>query len=640
MTDLSWIEPIEVTAPLPVAVAMKRVRAARTFAERLDATFKAAEVIARYVATATLASYRVREVEAGKPCDVDLEEFKKNLSFGDFLTICDRISKSPVRHPLAARLAATVVQGKNGRGDGWKALGSILTARNNCGHDLQPVTEPKAKALLEDENLVGQLKMAATGCAAFLALPLVVFESVHGKTGKRFGAVTLLLMGDGQDPIPMEIELLESIEQPGYPYVAGEGSILCLAPWGMWLSPQGASRAQFFLIHRIREGSIELISVQGEHQKLGAEEHALAVSILDGCVISMEKCATVDGLTLEANWDATLTGKLHAIAARTSPVPWDAFVPESLHWFGVRLGADSLETAKQAITEKLLDGNTSVDSLTLGQLAVLFGSRQEVQRRVGRVIVDLRAAGTSDNRWRDRVEVSDNVVIALRTTVEFLAKHIGVDGITIDGLKATSGTADYLAVREAVVNVLMHQDYSDRSAAAQIEVRQEDLSIFNPGKALVGQAGIDAGGKSQSRNPLIAKAMRLIGFAELAGSGLRAVRTAWRTAQRRAPKFMTNAEQNTFEVLLDWRPLEPDEDAFWKKHLGARVTKRQAKLLSSACQKRRLTCQLASEVTAASESESASDLGYLCRQMLLVRDGDWYAPSERAVLIEKGRVTS
>jgi predicted HTH transcriptional regulator len=315
-------------------------------------------------------------------------------------------------------------------------------------------------------------------------------------------------------------------------------------------------------------------------------------------------------------------------------------VPESRQWFGVRLGADSLETAKQAITEKLLDGNTSVDSLTLGQLAVLFGSRQEVQRRVGRVIVDLRAAGTSDNRWRDRVEVSDNVVIALRTTVEFLAKHIGVDGITIDGLKATSGTADYLAVREAVVNVLMHQDYSDRSAAAQIEVRQEDLSIFNPGKALVGQAGIDAGGKSQSRNPLIAKAMRLIGFAELAGSGLRAVRTAWRTAQRRAPKFMTNAEQNTFEVLLDWRPLEPDEDAFWKKHLGARVTKRQAKLLSSACQKRRLTCQLASEVTAASESESASDLGYLCRQMLLVRDGDWYAPSERAVLIEKGRVTS
>ena len=195
-------------------------------------------------------------------------------------------------------------------------------------------------------------------------------------------------------------------------------------------------------------------------------------------------------------------------------------------------------------------------------------------------------------------------------------------------------------MREAVVNVLMHQDYSDRSAAAQIEVRQEDLSIFNPGKALVGQAGIDAGGKSQSRNPLIAKAMRLIGFAELAGSGLRAVRTAWRTAQRRAPKFMTNAEQNTFEVLLDWRPLEPDEDAFWKKHLGARVTKRQAKLLSSACQKRRLTCQLASEVTAASESESASDLGYLCRQMLLVRDGDWYAPSERAVLIERGRVTS
>src|SRR4030095_16411165 len=100
---------------------------------------------------------------------------------------------------------------------------------------------------------------------------------------------------------------------------------------------------------------------------------------------------------------------------------------------------------------------------------------------------------------------------------------------------ATSGSADYIAMREALVNVFIHQDYSDSSAAAQIEIQSERSTFFNPGRSLVSGTALLEGGKSQARNPLIARALRLIGFAELAGSGLRELQRVWRNAKRRPP---------------------------------------------------------------------------------------------------------
>ena len=76
-------------------------------------------------------------------------------------------------------------------------------------------------------------------------------------------------------------------------------------------------------------------------------------------------------------------------------------------------------------------------------------------------------------------------------------------------------------MREALVNLFIHQDYADKKAAAQVDIAPGVVTFFNPGFSLVGRDELPVGVKSQSRNPLIARALRLIGFAELAASGLR-----------------------------------------------------------------------------------------------------------------------
>ena len=64
--------------------------------------------------------------------------------------------------------------------------------------------------------------------------------------------------------------------------------------------------------------------------------------------------------------------------------------------------------------------------------------------------MDLRATKNPELRWDERVTSSGNVLDALRAAVDFFSRHVGVEGVTLDGLSATAGTGDYVAMREAL----------------------------------------------------------------------------------------------------------------------------------------------------------------------------------------------
>jgi predicted HTH transcriptional regulator len=112
-----------------------------------------------------------------------------------------------------------------------------------------------------------------------------------------------------------------------------------------------------------------------------------------------------------------------------------------------------------------------------------------------------------------------------------------------------------------------------------VEIRENQTIFFNPGKSLVPFEGLLDGGKSTSRNPVVSRALRLIGFAELAGSGLYVVRNEWRKTRGVAPKLESSPEANTFTLTFDWVPSAERVDEFWKEKLGVKLTPEQARLL-------------------------------------------------------------
>src|SRR5207302_7252228 len=138
----------------------------------------------------------------------------------------------------------------------------------------------------------------------------------------------------------------------------------------------------------------------------------------------------------------------------------------------------------------------------------------------------------------------------------------------------------YIAMREGLVNMFIHQDYVDQRTVSQIEITVDRAVFFNAGKSLVSSDSLVDGGKSQSRNPLISRALRLIGFAELAGSGLGEIHKAWRNAHRRPPACESNPSSNTFTLTLDWREVPLIAEKFWKERLGVKLTPQEASALT------------------------------------------------------------
>ena len=206
----------------------------------------------------------------------------------------------------------------------------------------------------------------------------------------------------------------------------------------------------------------------------------------------------------------------------------------------------------------------------------------------------------------------------------------------METLESTEGTPDYIAVREALINQFIHQDYHDPRGAAQIEILKENVTFFNMGYALISPDSLIKGGKSQSRNPLIARALRLIGFAELAGSGLKELQRVWRTANNRPPTFISNKDENNFTLVLDWRPLKNVYDEFWKTKIGVSLTPDQVLLLNLAADPAGITMEQGVSGSGFSFDVTREILQYLTTQALIEKHDERYLIREhlRRLILE------
>ncbi|WP_202868397.1 ATP-binding protein [Kribbella sindirgiensis] len=133
------------------------------------------------------------------------------------------------------------------------------------------------------------------------------------------------------------------------------------------------------------------------------------------------------------------------------------------------------------------------------------------------------------------------------------------------------------ALREAVVNALVHRDLSpgSRGIQVQIEMYPDRLRIMNPG-GLFGAVDIDRlgeEGRSSARNSLLMKLLEEVEVpdedrtvCENRGSGIRAMLAALRHAGMGPPRFKDTT--TAFEVLLPNHTLLDDETVAWLQLLG------------------------------------------------------------------------
>ena len=128
-------------------------------------------------------------------------------------------------------------------------------------------------------------------------------------------------------------------------------------------------------------------------------------------------------------------------------------------------------------------------------------------------------------------------------------------------LQATSVGLPMKALREAIVNALMHRSYREHRPT-QIIRYDNRLEIINPGFSLKSEEKLGLPG-SETRNPFIAAVFHDTNLAETKGSGIRAMRRLMETAHLAPPTFESSRENNEFTARLLLHHFLDERDINW-----------------------------------------------------------------------------
>lgn len=129
----------------------------------------------------------------------------------------------------------------------------------------------------------------------------------------------------------------------------------------------------------------------------------------------------------------------------------------------------------------------------------------------------------SDTMIIDSLSLNTDLLNEVEEIIKFIKKHLMVEFI-ITGEPQRAERFDYPldAIREIVINMIVHRDYRE-SSHSLIKIFDNRIEFFNPGK-LFGNLTITdlltGNYISQTRNKLIAKSFKEIGLVERYGSGI------------------------------------------------------------------------------------------------------------------------
>ncbi len=138
--------------------------------------------------------------------------------------------------------------------------------------------------------------------------------------------------------------------------------------------------------------------------------------------------------------------------------------------------------------------------------------------------------GVTKTHIYDRKDVRDDLLTQFNDSMAFLKKHLNVRSEIREINRHEIYEIPLDALREAVVNALVHRDYSIRGTNISVNVFDDRVEIVNPGGFPSGITKNNFGKESVRRNLIIADLFHRMDKMEKIGSGIRRMRDLVRTA--------------------------------------------------------------------------------------------------------------
>jgi ATP-dependent DNA helicase RecG len=163
---------------------------------------------------------------------------------------------------------------------------------------------------------------------------------------------------------------------------------------------------------------------------------------------------------------------------------------------------------------KLIDEKNNTLYPTKG-LLILLGVNENCRIKCARF------KGVDMSVFIDKKEYSGNLFSQLKNAEIFIKNHINV-GPQITQLKNKEvPEIPYVAIREALVNAVVHRDYSNLGRDVKIGIYDDIVNIVSPGgfPSTLTQDDV-LNGRSEIRNRVIARVFKELGYIEQWGSGV------------------------------------------------------------------------------------------------------------------------
>ena len=198
---------------------------------------------------------------------------------------------------------------------------------------------------------------------------------------------------------------------------------------------------------------------------------------------------------------------------------------------------------------KLIKTDQGQDYPTHG-LLILLGFYDHVEIKCSRF------KGTTMAVFLDKKEYSGDLFSQLNSTEAFIKNHLHLK-VEILGLQRTEKYEIPMpAVREALINAVVHRDYSNFGRDIKIGIYDDALNIVSPGGFPNGVTLQDVlKGRSEIRNKVIARVLKTLGYIEQWGSGVARITEFCHQAGNPEPKLEESGD------FVDWLFLRPMQDA-------------------------------------------------------------------------------
>ena len=259
---------------------------------------------------------------------------------------------------------------------------------------------------------------------------------------------------------------------------------------------------------------------------------------------------------------------------------------------------------------------------------LMFGCNAAFRQLLPRPVVDCQRFALSRDkadtgaRWDDRTVLDENLIRTWRALVDwyerFAERPFRIDSTTF---QRDDTPPDYLAYRESLVNLLIHQDYSDQGRKAEVRHYADQTVFWNPGDAFTAAADLLEPGEKEVRNSRIVTAFRRIGLSENAGWGLRDIFRNWQQLGNVPPRITNDKGRKCFELVLLKEELLSERQRLFQAELGVHLTDEQARAFAFICRDGKATLSQFKAVTGLSAAETAAVVDRLVTQGLVERSG-------------------